>query len=132
MKEIRKFRPKARLISTIGSEIIKDNYATIIELVKNSYDADANRVDISFCFLNDNFVIKICDDGVGMSKETIFEKWLVPATDDKLLNKVSSKGRKVQGRKGIGRFSAGVLGDKLTMTSVHNKKESIVNINWLD
>lgn len=132
MKEIRKFRPKARLISTIGSEIIKDNYAAIIELVKNSYDADANRVDISFCFLNDNFVIKICDDGAGMSKETIFEKWLVPATDDKLLNKVSSKGRKVQGRKGIGRFSAGVLGDKLTMTSVHDKKESIVNINWLD
>lgn len=47
MKEIKTFRPKARLISTIGSEIIKDNYAAIIELVKNAYDADASIVEIA-------------------------------------------------------------------------------------
>lgn len=130
MKTVKTFRPKARIISTIGSEIIKDNYAAIIELVKNSYDADANKVAISFLANEDKLTIIIKDDGIGMSKETIFDKWLVPATDDKLTNKVSPKGRKVQGRKGIGRFSAGVLGDKLTMKSVNNEYESIVNIDW--
>lgn len=130
MKTVKTFRPKARIISTIGSEIIKDNYAAIIELVKNSYDADANKVEISFLANEDKLTIIIKDDGIGMSKETIFDKWLVPATDDKLTNKVSPKGRKVQGRKGIGRFSAGVLGDKLTMKSVNNEYESIVNIDW--
>lgn len=130
MRIIKTFRPKARLISTIGSEIIKDNYAAIIELVKNSYDADANKVEISFSARGNDFTIIIRDDGIGMSKETIFEKWLVPATDDKLMNKYSPKGRKVQGRKGIGRFSAGVLGEKLTMKSVNNGYESSIYIDW--
>ena len=130
MRIIKTFRPKARLISTIGSEIIKDNYAAIIELVKNSYDADANKVEISFSVRDNNLIIIIKDDGIGMSKETIFDKWLVPATDDKLVNKFSPKGRKVQGRKGIGRFSAGVLGDKLTMKSVNNGCESSIDIDW--
>ena len=87
MKEIKTFRPKARLISTIGSEIIKDNYAAIIELVKNAYDADASVVEIALLIEKNNLVINIKDDGMGMSKDTIFNKWLVPATDDKLINK---------------------------------------------
>lgn len=132
MKEIKTFRPKARLISTIGSEIIKDNYAAIIELVKNAYDADASIVEIALLIEKNNLVINIKDDGMGMSKDTIFNKWLVPATDDKLINKFSPKGRKVQGRKGIGRFSVGVLGDRLTMKSVCNGHETTLNINWTE
>ena len=33
------FRPRARLIKTIGEELISDDKVAIIELVKNSYDA---------------------------------------------------------------------------------------------
>ena len=36
-----KIRPAARLIHTIGSDLIGDSYAALVELVKNSYDADA-------------------------------------------------------------------------------------------
>lgn len=124
------FRPKARLISTIGSEIIKDKYAAIIELVKNAYDADANSIMIDFKIINNSLNIIIEDDGFGMSKETIINKWLVPATNDKLVNKKSPKGRKVQGKKGIGRFSAAILGNRLTLTSWNNSIESKLSVDW--
>jgi len=43
-----KIRPAARLIHTIGSDLIGDSYAALVELVKNSYDADASFVNIIF------------------------------------------------------------------------------------
>jgi len=48
MKGVYKFRPSARLIRTIGDDIIKDVYAAVIELIKNAYDADANNVELKF------------------------------------------------------------------------------------
>ena len=43
------FRPRARLIKTIGEELISDDKVAILELVKNSYDA--------YCTLNDEGAI---------------------------------------------------------------------------
>lgn len=125
------FRPKARIVSTIGADIIKDNYAAIIELVKNAYDADAKEVSILFEKLeNGETKITIKDTGHGMSIETMVNNWLVPATDNKLRQKNSPMGRKYQGRKGIGRFAAAVLGQRLVLSSVHNKKQISVDIDW--
>ena len=45
-----KIKPAARLIHTIGSDLIGDSYSALVELVKNSYDADANKVSINFNF----------------------------------------------------------------------------------
>ena len=47
MKGAYKFRPSARLIRTIGDDIIKDVYAAVIELIKNAYDADAEVVTLT-------------------------------------------------------------------------------------
>lgn len=58
-----------------------------------------------------------------MSYDTIVNKWLVPSTDDKLKRKRSPKGRILQGRKGIGRFAAMVLGDELTLDTKIEKGE---------
>jgi len=127
------FRPKARLVSTIGADIIKDNYAAVIELVKNAYDADAPSVIISFEKIstgNKDLKITIEDTGHGMSMGDVIDKWLVPATDDKLINQKSPKGRKRQGRKGIGRFAAAVLGDELNLTTRKGDKQVLVSLNW--
>jgi len=131
-----KIRPAARLIHTIGSDLIGDSYAALVELVKNSYDADANKVDIIFNFKKDSkgdlLTISIKDDGHGMSFDTVINKWLVPATDDKLNRKKSPKKlRSFQGRKGIGRFAAAFLGQEMTMQTVDvlGEKTTIV-IDW--
>lgn len=131
-----KIRPAARLIHTIGSDLIGDSYAALVELVKNSYDADATIVDIVFKYTEiDNekaLIISIKDDGHGMDFDTVINKWLVPATNDKLKNKVSKKGsRTLQGRKGIGRFAASILGQEMTLSTVDEKGEkSEAVIDW--
>ena len=61
MKESLKFRPSARLIRTVGDEIIKDVYAAVIELIKNAYDADANNVELKFIDLADIRKAKIIE-----------------------------------------------------------------------
>lgn len=131
-----KIRPAARIIHTIGSDLIGDAYAALIELVKNSYDADASRVDIIFEYKKidseEALVITIKDDGHGMSFDTLINKWLVPATNDKLERKKSpEKKRFFQGRKGIGRFAASILGQEMTLSSVNDTGEkSIAVIDW--
>jgi signal transduction histidine kinase len=131
-----KIRPAARLIHTIGSDLIGDSYAALVELVKNSYDADATKVDIGFKYTEiDNeqaLIISIKDDGHGMDFDTVINKWLVPATDDKLKRKVSKKGsRTLQGRKGIGRFAASILGQEMTLSTVdENGEKSEAVIDW--
>lgn len=41
-------RPRARLIKTIGEELISSDVVAVMELVKNSYDADASIIVIKF------------------------------------------------------------------------------------
>lgn len=127
-----KFRPSARLLSTIGENLIKDNYAAIVEMVKNSYDADASNVSIVFEMKKEILNIDIIDDGIGMTRDIIINKWLVPSTNDKLIRKVSSKGRILQGEKGIGRFSTAILGEKLELSTVSFGEKSHLEINWAD
>ena len=43
-----KIRPAGRHLLTIGRDLIQDNYAAIVELVKNAYDADSECVEIHF------------------------------------------------------------------------------------
>ena len=119
-------RPAARLLKTIGRDLIKDHYAAIVELVKNSYDADSESVDIYFEYDKKKQVlsIRVEDFGHGMSYDTVLNKWLVPATNDKLTRKRSDKGRVLQGRKGIGRFAAAILGDLIYVETTQNKNTS--------
>jgi len=73
-----KIRPAARLIHTIGSDLIGDSYAALVELVKNSYDADSKKVDVIFTYkMVDNdpsLSILIKDYGHGMSFDTVVNK----------------------------------------------------------
>lgn len=130
-------RPAARMITTIGKDLIKDIPASIVELVKNSYDADAEEVEINFSKytegLETNISIEIKDTGHGMDLDTIINAWLVPATPNKLNLQLSrEKKRKLQGRKGIGRYAVAILGNYLQMETVHNKEKTIVYVNWDD
>lgn len=123
LQEKVRFRPRARLLYIIGGDLIKDERAGVIELVKNAYDADAKRVTITFKNLNDpdNASLIIDDDGHGMSRAILEDSWLSPATGIKGRQETSPGGRPMQGRKGIGRFSAMRLGDHLVLETVPGK-----------
>ena len=113
------FRPRARIIRTIGDQLISGPEAAVIELVKNSYDADASYVRICFAPpLAAGFGrITVEDDGHGMSAKDVVEKWMEPATSSKQSGRKSREGRIMLGSKGIGRFAAAKLGAKMALTS---------------
>ncbi len=116
-------RPAARIIHTIGENLIKDAEAAIIELVKNAYDADARNVYVHFRHSTRQperreLRITIEDDGHGMTYEQVVGSWLVPATSDKLSRRTSPSGRILQGNKGIGRFAAFMLGSEIFLKTV--------------
>lgn len=94
-------RPTGRHLLTIGEDLIQDQYAAIVELVKNCYDADSPDATIVFKkILNEDCLeIRVEDHGHGMSTEDVINKWLVPSTNYKLEARKSPRGRIMQGRK---------------------------------
>lgn len=130
-------RPRARLISLIGNELISDEPVAVVELVKNSYDADAATVVVRFEGedLKRPERIVVEDDGVGMGLKTVVRAWLEPATDTKRLVDISPRKRRVlQGAKGIGRFAAARLAKSLRLETKReiDSRGVEVTIEWGD
>src|SRR5579862_2408522 len=68
------FTVSARTARLIGQENFANAEGAIIELVKNSYDAEASICIIIIDPISDR--ITILDDGDGMTEKTIREKWM--------------------------------------------------------
>jgi len=129
-----KIRPYARLLTMLGDQLIKNETIALTELVKNSYDADADFCNVSFLNFNENYtnnecsVIEVADNGYGMSYDIITKHFLNPATPIKKRGKElrkSKKGRICQGEKGIGRFSMLKLGKKVTVFSKEEENSTV-------
>lgn len=115
------FRPRARLLKLIGEELISDEVVALTELVKNSHDADASHVTMTFRnVLSPEGEIEIVDDGCGMDLDTLLGGWMEPAGSTKADagGQVTRRGRRVLGEKGVGRFAADKLGRTLELISL--------------
>ncbi|MFH6955774.1 ATP-binding protein [Flavobacterium aquidurense] len=123
-----KFRISSQLKTILGKNLITDDSVAIFELVKNSFDAHANNVKI---FFEEDKII-IWDDGKGMDRRDLIDKWLFIAysaknegIEDIEFNDEKYKSyrdkinpdRTYAGAKGIGRFSADRLGSQLDLTT---------------
>lgn len=126
-------RPRARLLRTLGNDLISSDKVALIELVKNSYDADATMVLIRFegPLESGEGRIEVWDDGHGMDVPTLQRSWLDIATDTKRRKPKSDGGRRVLGEKGIGRLAAARLGDELLLvTRKADAREINLLIDW--
>ena len=142
-KEPLHFKTNVQLKSIIGKDLINDDKIAILELVKNSFDADAKRVDVNFINLKNNdddnintfsdstsrIIIK--DNGQGMDIEDVEDKWLNIAYSEKKKNTTQHK-RRMAGAKGVGRFSCDRLGEYLNLYSKKEGDETYVKltIDW--
>ena len=129
------FSPRARILKLVGGELIRDDVMAVAELIKNSHDADARVVTLSFDdTTTDEGVITVRDDGFGMNLEELLNHWLQPAGSSKrtLSNKRTPLGRRVLGEKGVGRFAVDRLGRRCELISrkVGSPNEIIANIDW--
>ncbi len=112
------FRPRARIMRTLGEELISSETVAVIELVKNAFDADATKVLVRFIgpLEEGKGSIEIIDNGHGMSMQTIETAWMEPATDNKRKRRKSERfKRRLLGEKGIGRFACSRLASELEL-----------------
>jgi signal transduction histidine kinase len=144
------FRISAAVVKQLGEQLVSDELTAIMELVKNSYDADAdwvritiatsaspNEPNLTFGNTRNGYII-IEDNGNGMTYDDIVEKWLFISVshkrDMKVNGLVTEKGRTPLGDKGLGRLSTQRLGDILEMFS-GKKGEDLthhVAFDWRD
>jgi hypothetical protein len=114
------FAPRARLLKLLGAELISDEIVAITELVKNAHDADATCVTILFSGVTgEHGEILVSDDGHGMDLDTLMSRWMQPAGSAKGREgrRFTTRGRRVLGEKGVGRFAADKLASHLELVS---------------
>jgi signal transduction histidine kinase len=137
------FRAKARAVDLLGKGQIADLPTAISELWKNGYDAYGDKLECHLYmpgYLNhpqSTFVLS--DDGKGMSKEEIVDKWFVLGTDTKSRRTADQKGEETlykeprikMGEKGIGRLAVAYLGPQMLMlTKKQNNRLEAVFFDW--
>ena len=154
-KKIIPFKFHPRVFNSLGADLVTDDIVAIIELVKNSYDAGADKVIISFLkehqkkitkgkLSNQNSkhdeeipVLEIFDNGQGMTKKIIEDVWFTVATPYKEKNKIITINketvRTVSGEKGLGRLSTARLGSILEMYTKSEKEPCWkITVDWDD
>lgn len=104
----------------LGRELITDDEVALFELVKNSFDAGADSVQLYF---GDGMIV-VADNGSGMSYEDLTDKWLFVAYSAKRtarsaddFRNLAAERRHYAGSKGIGRFSSDRLGEEVVIQS---------------
>ena len=124
------FTIDSHLLQELGERLVGRPYVALAELVKNSYDADANHCEIMF--LDDE--IQVCDDGHGMTFTEFRDFWMRIGTTNKQAQQLSRDyERPLTGSKGIGRLAVQFLGKEVQIvtTSTATKAERVYAIvDW--
>lgn len=114
----------------IGRENVSKVEGAIIELVKNSYDADAKNCILYFDDISNSIIL--FDDGSGMNKEIIVDNWMTIGRSSKKEKYVSQQGRVQTGAKGIGRFALDRIASNVYMHTISNENSVEWIIDWED
>jgi len=128
-----RFRTGAAMLTRLGSEQLKDEITAVIELVKNSYDADATTVRVELRESDEGHMLRIEDNGTGMTEDDLHLKWAFLATENKVSQDRSPLFRRRRlGQKGVGRFAAEKLGRQLILRTRVADQSSILRVkfNW--
>ena len=130
------FTVDSELLRELGERLVGRQYIALAELVKNSFDADATRVEIRI--LDDS--IEVSDNGNGMTEDDFASRWMRVGSTHKVREMTSPVlKRRLTGSKGVGRLAVQFLASELELTSVPNGKrlsressnqELFAMVNW--
>lgn len=138
MTEVREklqLRFDPRTIEHLGIKMYSQLPYALAELVANAYDAGATKVQVKLYDSDpSNKRIVIIDDGDGMSYDEVSEKFLVIGrkrrdTDE---SRENSKGRKITGKKGVGKLALFGIGKTINIETTRagdTQKTSFV-LDW--
>lgn len=131
-----RFSIDAGVIDRLGQELVARQETAVSELVKNSFDADAELVTLTFKDSDSiGGILIIDDDGDGMTRDELVDGFMRISSTSKIHNPLSRTFKRQRaGQKGIGRFSVQRLGLNLTIiTQVADSDFALkLKINWDD
>jgi hypothetical protein len=129
-----KFSPD--ILSRLGEELIPNPDQGIMELVKNSYDADATECTVKLTNTEaTGGSLVVSDNGIGMDLNEIADGWLVIGRSKKAARLPTSLGRLPVGDKGLGRLAALRQGSHVALKTRPADDLGIeysLSINWED
>lgn len=127
------FRFSPNILVRLGEELNQGMDQSILELIKNSYDADAKLCTVELRNTSEiGGEIIVSDDGSGMSAGNIRDSWLVLGKSSKSHNQLTDLGRTPSGSKGLGRLAALRMGRSVRLESKQKKdsKSSVLSVEW--
>lgn len=127
------FRFSPNILVRLGEELNQGMDQSILELIKNSYDADAKNCTIELRNTSTpGGEIIVADDGDGMSAESIKNSWLVLGKSSKNHHQLTKLGRTPSGSKGLGRLAALRMGRVVRLESKleADSYSSVLNVEW--
>ena len=130
------FTVDSELLRELGERLVGRQYIALAELVKNSFDADATRVEIR---IRDDS-IEVSDNGHGITEDDFASRWMRVGSTHKVHEMTSPVlKRKLTGSKGVGRLAVQFLASELELKSVPEGKripegssdqELFVKVDW--
>lgn len=129
------FRFAPSILVRLGEELVPHLDQAIIELIRNSYDADASVCTVELkTDISNGTTIVVSDDGTGMLESHIRDNWLVLGGSSKESTKLTARGRRTVGDKGLGRLSALRAGTSVEMITRYKDQKSdgalSIKIDW--
>src|SRR5829696_3247389 len=98
-----------RTLEHLGTQMYKRRDVAIAELVANCWDAGATQVSIAVPtpreYDSQTSVMSVTDDGSGMTEDQIDDDYLVIGRNRRAAGQSPPEGRKVMGRKGVGKLA---------------------------
>ena len=122
-------------IKHLGLQMYSTLPSVIGELVANSWDANATKVEITIPneAIGTSSEIVLRDDGIGMSDEDVRKKYLIVGRnrrDESAERTPPPHNRLIMGRKGIGKFSAFGIAKEIAVESMKDGEVSHFRMNY--
>ncbi len=124
-----------RTIGDLGIKMYTRLPHGLVESISNAYDADAKKITISIQ-QDKNSVksIEIEDDGLGMSREDLAKRFLIVGRKRRKEEEgdTSPNGRKITGRKGLGKLAMFGIANIVEVRTIKNGKMNMFQMDWRD
>ena len=120
-------------IDHLGIKLYSSFPPVIVEMVSNSYDADAENVEILIDYERKEVLIR--DDGNGMNHDELNNSYLIIGRNRRTADKTDlspRKNRPVTGKKGLGKLAVFGIANIIEVISVKDGFKNGFRINYSD
>ncbi len=130
-----KMRYAGGLVRHLGLQMYSGTVPAVAELIANSWDADSKRVDVDLPLdepVTENSEVRVTDDGLGMTFDDVNEAYLVLGRDRRIAasSAYTKDGRRVMGRKGIGKLAGFGIAHLLRIDTVRDGRLTSFELDY--